>query len=159
MNISIVKYDRIIGNPFTDNLSAPGFKTKYIPNAMKNGCNTPSKYIIAIVSTVIMTNTFAAADKRLSNRPTSKVSTLCSMCLHPLIILQYGTFKEAYFTLLEQNLLHSHQPLLDLIVLRRVMQNIALTVHTNGRLCDNPMDMFHWKSIPKRLRLKLGQVF
>ncbi len=58
---------------------------------MKNGCKTPCKYIIAMVNTVIMTKTLAAADKRLSNKSKSGVSTACSMYLHPLIILQDDT--------------------------------------------------------------------
>jgi hypothetical protein len=44
-----------------------------------------------MVNTAIMTNTLAAADKRLSNKPKSEVSTACSMRIHPLIILQDDT--------------------------------------------------------------------
>tara|TARA_B100001996_G_C18460606_1_gene515900 strand:+ start:183 stop:344 length:162 start_codon:yes stop_codon:yes gene_type:complete len=40
---NIVRYDRNTGKLFSDNLSAPGFRTKYIPRAIKNGFRTLSR--------------------------------------------------------------------------------------------------------------------
>jgi hypothetical protein len=41
--ISIVRYERNTGKLFFESQSAPGFNTKYMPSAMKNGFRTLSR--------------------------------------------------------------------------------------------------------------------